>query len=83
MAKAPLAEMTLGEIEKYVTNLEHENDRLRRKTNNTKKLDKRDAHRMRKLYATGNWTQQELADTFDTSRGNVSHILNGDYYPEA
>jgi len=32
--------------------------------------------RMRRLHATGNWTQQRLAEEFGVSRGNVSLVVN-------
>jgi DNA-binding MarR family transcriptional regulator len=37
---------------------------------------------MRAAYQSGEVTQQELADRFAVSRGNVSKIVNGESYQE-
>jgi len=83
MALVDLGSMTLDEIETYVESLERENKELRRKTDNRKKLDSRDAARIRRLYKTRELTQQDLADMFDVNDATISRIVRGQYYPEA
>lgn len=80
MSVAPLETMTLGEIYEYVETLEAEVKTLRKKSDNTKKLDRRDAERMRALYASEKWTQAELAEAFAVNDATVSRIVRGIYY---
>ena len=47
----------------------------RNRSNNKIKLA--DAEEIRKLYATGNFFERELAKKFNVSRSLISHILNG------
>lgn len=82
MPIAPLHTMTLGEIHEYVEKLESENRELRRKTNNAKKLDQRDADRIRSLYDGGNWSQAALAEAFNVNDATISRIVRNVYYPE-
>jgi DNA-binding XRE family transcriptional regulator len=83
MAMVDLGSMTLGEIEVYVESLEDEIKLLRAKTDNRKKLDHRDAQRIRRLYNTRDVTQQDLAEMFDVNDATISRIIRGKYYPEA
>lgn len=83
MAMVDLESMTLGEIEDYVETLEQEIKDLRKKTDNRKKLDQRDAQRIRRLYETRDLTQQDLAEMFDVNDATISRIVRGKYYPEA
>jgi len=39
------------------------------------KLTADDVRQIRRLYATGNYTQQELGNTFGVRQGEVSHIV--------
>lgn len=82
MAMVDLESMTLGEIEDYVESLESEIKTLRKKTDNTKKLDLRDAQRIRRLYETRDLTQQDLAEMFDVNDATISRIVRNKYYPE-
>lgn len=45
-----------------------------------RKLTERDVSAMRAAWESGDVTQQELADRFGVSRGNVSKIVNGVSY---
>lgn len=83
MSLVNLESMTLGEIEDYVESLESRVRLLEKKTDNRKKLDYRDAQRIRKLYQTMDFTQAELAEMFDVNDATISRIVNGKYYPEA
>lgn len=83
MALAPLTKMTHDEIVEYVEKLEQENMQLRKKTDNTKKLDERDAQRIRSLYDSGNWTQDELGVAFNVNDATISRIVRGIYYATA
>lgn len=80
MAFASLESMTLGEIEEYVESLEEQVRSLTRKTDNRKKLDQRDAERIRELYTKGNWSQADLADAFDVNPATISRIVRRIYY---
>lgn len=40
------------------------------------KLTATDANLIRNLYNTGKWTQVELGDLFDVTRGQINHIVN-------
>jgi len=82
MAMVDLESMTLGEIEDYVESLEAEVKDLRKKTDNRKKLDLRDAQRIRRLYETRDLTQQDLAEMFDVNDATISRIVRQEYYPE-
>lgn len=79
MALAALDSMTIGEIQEYVEALEDEVSSLRRKTDNRKKLDERDAARIRELYDR-DWSQAALADAFDVNPATISRIVRGIYY---
>lgn len=46
-----------------------------RKGRMAKKLTEEDVLNLRKLYATGKWTQQELADEFGINQPTVSEII--------
>jgi len=83
MPIAPVETMTLDEIYEYIETLERENKVLRRKTDNSRRLDIKDARRIRQMYAGGRWKQRELADVFDVNKGTISRIVRGEYYPEA
>lgn len=83
MPKVSLEKMTLREIIAYVRDLEAENKELRRKTDNSKKLDARDVQKIRQLYASGNWKQKELADAFNVNDATISRIVRGIYYADA
>ena len=83
MLKAKLDQMTLHEIVAYVRDLEKENQELREKTDNSKKLDPRDAKRIRELYDSGNWSQWELARAFAVNPATISRIVRGVYYATA
>lgn len=80
MPKVSLEKMTLREIIAYVRDLEAENKELRRKTDNSKKLDARDVQKIRQLYESGNWKQKELADAFNVNDATISRIVRGIYY---
>lgn len=83
MAMVDLDSMTLGEIHEYIGSLEDEIKSLRKKTDNRKKLDERDAERIRDLYDTKNWTQAELAHAFNVNDATISRIVNNKYYAVA
>src|SRR5690606_16535271 len=83
MPKVSLEKMTLREIIAYVRDLEAENKELRRKTDNSKKLDARDVQKIRQLYESGNWKQNELADAFNVNDATISRIVRGIYYAAA
>lgn len=83
MAIAPLDKMTVAEIHEYVENLEQEIKDLRKKTDNRKKLDERDAARIRQLWDSGNWTQAELGHAFNVNDATINRIVRGIYYPAA
>lgn len=82
MALAPVKDMTVSELIEYIEKLETENRGLRKKTDNRRKLDERDAARIRRLHASGNWTQAALADAFNVNDGTISRIVRGVYYAE-
>ncbi len=44
------------------------------------KLSEQDIQEIRKLYATGNYTQQEIADSFGMSRSHICNILKNNYW---
>lgn len=83
MALAPVKDMTVSELIEYIEKLEKENRELRRKTDNRRKLDERDAARIRRLHASGNWTQADIAEMFNVNDGTISRIVRGIYYPVA
>lgn len=83
MALAPVQDMTVSELIEYIEKLENENLDLRKKTDNRRKLDERDAARIRKLHSENNWTQAELAEAFNVNDGTISRIIRGIYYPVA
>lgn len=83
MAMAPLNTMSLDEIKEYVEALEQEITVLRKKTDNRKKLDPRDAERIRALADSGRWTQVELAEAFNVNDATISRIVRGVYYADA
>jgi len=43
----------------------------------TRKLTNEEVLDIRQLYATGEWTQQDLADAFDVHRATISRITSG------
>lgn len=83
MPLAPVENMSVPELYEYIESLEKENRELRRKTDNRRKLDERDAARIRKLHSKNNWTQAELAEAFNVNDGTISRIIRGIYYPVA
>ena len=44
------------------------------------KLSKKKARKIKKLYNTGNYTQQKLAERFNCSQVNISAIITGKSY---
>lgn len=65
------------------TRQENENDKIRHGTTNRgtrngmAKLNETIVAEMRRRYAAGGVTQQQLADEFGTSNGNVNRIIKG------
>ena len=48
-----------------------------RKGRMAKKLTEDDVLDIRELYATGDWTQEDLAEEFGASRSHIGRILSG------
>lgn len=67
-------------VQAQIRALIEENQELRRKTNNRKKLAPSDVRRIRSLYADSGWTQRELAEAFDVNPATVSRIVRGIYH---
>lgn len=82
MPIAPVERMTVPELYEYIEKLERKIREQERKLDNSRKLDLRDARRIRALHAGGAWTQRELAEAFNVNSGTISRIISGDYYPE-
>jgi ribosome-binding protein aMBF1 (putative translation factor) len=83
MPLAPVENMTQAEIYEYIESLERENRELRRKTDNSRRLDERDAQRIRTMYGSGKWKQADLADVFNVNPGTISRIVNNHYWKVA
>lgn len=59
--------------------LEEENEGLRAKTDNRKKLSPRDVFQIRKLHGNG-MSQREIADHYVVNPATVSRVVRGVYY---
>ncbi|CRY79826.1 hypothetical protein SAMN05421776_11734 [Nocardia farcinica] len=70
------------EKDAIIRNLSDENTRLKAKTDNRKKLSKRDVALIRRFAKTAGVTHQELADSFEVNRATISRIISGEYHKE-
>ena len=63
--------------------LKKENDALKAKTDNRKKLTKKEAAEIRRLYRTTGYSQRELADVYDVHRATIGRIISRVYHKGA
>jgi hypothetical protein len=61
---------------KYGTPSENMADTLNHGSHPFQKLDSEDIYDIRRLYATGKYTQREIAKEFGVSRTRIGHIIN-------
>lgn len=67
------------ELEALNAELRAENELLKAKLDNTKKLSDRDVALMRRMHRDG-YKQHELADAFDVNPATVSRTVRGIYH---
>ncbi|ATL72368.1 hypothetical protein CRH09_35765 [Nocardia terpenica] len=60
--------------------LKRENEILKAKTDNRKKLSPWDVQLIRRFWSTAGLTHQDLAEMFEVNRSTISRILNGTYH---
>lgn len=79
-ALSPGTQRIIGELVALLEEKEQEIEKLRRKNDNRKKLSQKEAGLIRAMYETGNFSQRDLADSFDVNPSTVKRILDGTYY---
>ena len=77
---SPETQRIIGELVALLEEKDREIEKLRRKNDNRKKLSQKEAGLIRSMYATGNFSQRDLADSFDVNPSTVKRILDGTYY---
>lgn len=80
MSTIALDELDRDQLEELTESLIKENRQLRAKTDNRKKLGTIEVQQIRKLYASGLYSQAEIADDYGVNPATVSRIVNGTYH---
>lgn len=76
------AQKIIGELAAILEEKERTISQLKAKGDNRKKLSPIEARRIRSMHSTGNYSQRELADSFDVNPVTVSRIIRGSYYAD-